>query len=293
MPTVNIYNGGSLLTSYTDPPAPIQRDTIFRTRTARYGWSSEQSMAQSRIIDVTANDLTTPNRWVGYRYKTLNTRRFTVGPGDDPIGSSGERSEFLNPSSTLLSAGSANREFLAYSVYIPSGWTYPGGGGNWFIVGQLHGPDSNVAPATNPTFALDFAGSNTSPMRIRLNLKGGDVGSAVYTYTDLGQHVYNQWIDFLFDITWGNTATGKVVVHTRLNNSGSLVQGAKVGTAASIATITGANCYTSGGTRQNHYWKIGIYRNDNASVTSNIYMGPWCRASELAVAAWGAFGRYP
>lgn len=256
---------------------PSFRDVVGHAKSGGFGWKTTQYSANSSIVLATDAE---PQR------VSNGTLRITVRPGDSPV-PSGERSEVFRIFNldNHDEDGSSGAQFYGISVYLPSAWKDTS---RWCIVAQLHGPDSLPGNQSSPVFALDIS---VVPGRYTLSQRGGDTSAVARLNTDLGTHVYDQWVDFLFRVQWATDSAGETAVWTRVNKQG-LLQQRQVGTNRPIRPWNTPTLFSSNGKACNHYWKRGIYRNAEDFVTI-LYAGPFSRADNMPDAAWAAFGQWP
>ncbi|MGE4132605.1 MAG: hypothetical protein AB7F86_13260, partial [Bdellovibrionales bacterium] len=125
--------------NYSQPAnSALPSGLTFLTDWAKYtragGWSSYQAMDACRLSYDPSFQT-----WHG-----LAVARVEVNPGDDPIGSGGERSEVLIPQSSTGKAiyenSASGRQFIAVSYFFPSNWDATWLNGNsesWSIIMQL------------------------------------------------------------------------------------------------------------------------------------------------------------
>lgn len=264
------------------------RDVIGQTYANHYGWNSAQIVASSRAVKSSTHE-----RFPGCCVA------WTIQHGDDPLaeGNNHERNEVLG----MFGGGATDEapgttKYYALSVYIPSGWIDPVDAGiQWFIVYQLHGDDTNVGHSGQAPFQFALANWENTADHYTLHTVGGPIGTggsipaADDVVTDLGPHVYDTWVDFVFKVTWASDVegTGHVTVWKRVvGTDSSLVQ---------IADYAAPTLYSSSGVTQlTNYWKHGIYRGDDGTQgTITIYMGPVCRATTMRDAATCAFNQWP
>ena len=279
--SISIANGqtlsGALPGSFPIPVPGVTFTTTIAATSIPYGWRDKQVVVNSRILAV--------NSPVRYSNGGNNALQVTVQPGDNPISSTGERNEILN----MITGGGAlipvnagtGDEAYAISVNLPSGYVYPAGSNPFAIFLQLHSADLTPYAGLSPSVALDAGGM--IPGEWALAYRGGDVGSFVSHYIDLGPLNLNQWEDFVLFIHWSATGGGSIIVYMRANESGPLIY---------MGIFTGANLYSSNGTVNNHYWKTGFYRSVFAQ-TNVLYESQVVRAPTIAAAALAAFGSYP
>lgn len=243
----------------------------------RYGWQSIQVVSSNRM----ELDNTIKRTYEG-------SIKVTVQSGDDPINSTGERAEVVGMFADYADENAdSGTKYYGFSLYIPSGFTPPS---LWGIALQLHGPDSYTGSAASPAFALDLKdGSYTVENR------GGSKNSPTILRTDLGTIVNDKWVDFIFKVNWAADSSGSVAVWTRCGLGGILKQQkvSSTNTGVAVNEWNTPTLYQNGdGVVQNHYWKKGLYRNEEA-FTNIIYSGRLCRADTLQYAALGAFDYYP
>jgi hypothetical protein len=248
-----------------------------------FGWNLAQVTDSTRYI---AQGVSSPSRYANASVMV------TVNAGDSNAG--GERNEMLRMTANGIDTNSTYfgvTEYYAISVFMPTSWQDDDHSPPWAIVMQLHGADTNTGAAASPSIVLDLS---TVAGHYTLTTRGGiNGGSITVTNTDLGTHVLNQWVDFVFQVTYADDATGAINVWTRTNNSGLLAQN-QVGTGTPISTITGPNTYsTSSNVLQNQYWKSGLYRGATNSFNSVVYLSPLTRAATMSGAAANSFGGYP
>lgn len=249
------------------------RDKVNQNFAGNYNWKGAQIVNANRAV---AQGIALPSRFPN------STVMWTIQPGDNPIGDGTNRNEVLQMFNTSDNDenGSSGTQYYGYSLYVPSaGWTCPVLT-PFFVVMQLHGPDSD---GLSPAFSLDLCNfSQTNHYIIETN--GGEFTSPTKLNTDLGPIIFDQWQDFLFEVTWAIDNTGQVTVWERSNLTGVLTQ------TASYNTPT---LYASGGVAQNHYWKSGIYRIAGLATTITVYEGPLSRATNMQDAATAAFNQWP
>ena len=277
--TVTSYIDGTAVSpTRTDPHAESFRDVINTTQSGKYGWLSQQVVDNTRIV------FSRPGEPSRYQNGTL---KVTVKPNDHPIASVGERSELLwmLNSSGDDENGSSGTQYYGVSLYLPSSWVDTSG---WCIPVQLHGPDNAGSSQNIPVFALDVS---KVPNHYTLTQAGGDNSAVIRLDTDLGTHVYDTWVDFLFKVTWAIDNTGATSVWTRTGGVGQLVA-KQVGTGTTITPWNTPTLYSAGGVALSHYWKRGLYRNPEV-FASTLYASSFSRAANEADAAWAAFGQWP
>lgn len=269
-------SGGSLL-AYTTGYSFL--DSAGRSFGLNYGWQGAQVVDSTRAV---AMGTSQPSRY------SNSSIMFTVEPGDDPNSDGHNRNEFYGmfPGANNDEGASSGTQYYAISVYVPNTWQDP----SWFICFQLHPPNTNTGTSSSPSFSLQMA---TLPGHYTLSVQGGDVNSVVQNQVDLGPYVYNEWVDFVFEVTWSASASGSVTTWTRVNGVGALQQFETDGVTP-IATRSAANLYSASGvTQTGFYWKHGAYRNTGLAFSSIYYSSPVVRAPDFQDAALAAFGQYP
>ncbi len=274
------------------PSTPLYsfRDIIGHNSGDLWGWNGSQLVDPTRFA---AQGVGGINRW------GVNTCISTqIQTDDHPIPGGSNRNEVLEMFGTAKQDESAasGTQYYGLSVYIPSTWIEPNGATPWFIIAQMHGDDTNIGHSAQANFQFLLASSLNTASHYTLRTVGGPItggGSipgADDKVTDLGAHVYDTWVDFVFEVTWGSDVdgTGHVTVYKRVTGTDITLQ--------QIADYSAPNLYSVGGVDQTvHYWKRGIYRNpdDSAQGTATIYVSPFTRSSTIQAACVGSFGQYP
>jgi hypothetical protein len=263
-------------------------DIVNQSYNSFYGWHNIQMIGSSRAVYTGATSASC---------NIYNAVKFTIQTGDDPLSNGSNRDEFADMFGTTQQDESAasGTQYYAVSTCIPSPWIDPAGGSQWFIIDQLHANDSNTGHSAQAVFQFLLASSLNSANHYGMRTVGGPitgsgtVPSADDIFTDLGPHVYNTEVDWVFKTTWGSDVdgTGHVTVYKKI-----------IGTDASfnqVVDYSAPNLYSVSGVNQPiFYWKRGIYRGDNGTQgTASYYAGPFVRASTMADAELGAFGHYP
>jgi hypothetical protein len=183
------------------------RDVVGQTYANHYGWNAAQIVDPSRAVYMGSD---TPSRFPN------STVAWTIEAGDHGAGGTLERNEFADMFGTSQQDESpaSGTKYYALSVYIPSGWVDPGGDTRWFVVSQLHPSDSNTGHSAVADFALLLASDLAPADHYALRTLGGPIGddgtvpSADDVVTDLGPHVYDKWVDFVFKVTWASDVEG-------------------------------------------------------------------------------------
>lgn len=285
LPIDAMARGGSPKISLT--PGYSFSDVRGFTVAQNYGWYGRQLVNNNRAV---FQGLNQPSRYPN------STIAWTIQTGDNPLGTGTNRDEILQMfgTSNQDESPASGTQYYALSVYIPSSWIEPNGATPWFIVAQLHGDDTNTGHSAQACFQFLLASSNNTARHYSMRTVGGPItggGSipgAGDIVTDLGPHVYDTWVDFVFKVTWAIDSTGHVTVYKRVvGTDSSLVQ---------IVDYAAPTLYSVGGVAQSKfYWKRGIYRNndDTAQGTATVYASPFTRATTLQDAATASFGSYP
>lgn len=246
------------------------------------GWAMIQVTAANRL----QRDLSL-STWHGQ-----STARIEVRPLDDPISSTGERSEVLAMKSGAVSNitedNTTGTQYYGMSYFLPTNWqstAQANGDSGWSIVFQLHGPDSLGA---SPSFALY---ANT---KYQLCLWGGDLSAAgsaptIYNFSDGGVYQNGSglnlgaWSDFIIRATWASSPTGSVTIWRR--NQGE-TDFAQVLDVANVATLQYRGSIGVGP----HYWKHGLYRGESPTITNVLWTGPLSRGTSFSAVELATFG---
>lgn len=258
-------------------------DTVGHTYSDHYGWKSSQIVDSSRVTMASGAE---PSRYAG------STIKWIMEPNDDPLHNGSNRVEVLQAFNTSDNDenGASGIQTLGKSFYIPSGFTCPQTT-PWFVVLQLHGPDSY---GLSPAFSIDLCNySNSGHFVIETN--GGDVNNYTKTVVDLGPVIYDTWIDIVTRINFAADNTGQVTVWTRTNKQGILLQRkiSSTNTGAAIPAWNTPTLYSDNGVVLPHYYKSGMYRTPKQSNTVTIFTGPFVRGNNFADVALHAYGVYP
>lgn len=176
--------------------------------------------------------------------------RFVVHPGDDPINSSGERSEVY----ALTGEHEGVNSWWAWSTYFPQ--DFRPNPGTWNVFTQWHHTGPVCSPPVN--FIVD---GSARPQRLLLQLRGGWVDPVTCQAQfdrrfRIGTLRRGRWYDFRFHVRWSaNPARGLVALW---------VNGRRVFRRAGIPTL-----YPG----QTVYVKQGFYRNDSGFSTAIYHDG--------------------
>lgn len=227
-----------------------------------FGWNGKHVVAGDRIE---AQSVVT-------RVAGTDSLKFTVNSGDKPVGNS-ERSELLWAFRTNDhdECASSEEAYYGWSIFLPADFVAPS---TFCTVLQLHGQNNLPSNQAAPSFYIDIAGG-----RYNLKQNGGDTSNVIRLTTDLGQLVLGQWVDFLFKVKWAADGTAQTQVWKRVNGEGDLIL---------VATTNTPNLYSKNGVAVPHYWKRGIYRNDEA-FSNVLYQGHFVKATTFEEAAYKSF----
>ncbi len=265
LPTERICTGTSSTTEAYNLPAPstLPAGVSFLTDWEHLdqagGFRGWQAMDRCRIqVDPTFQT------WHG-----KVAVRVEVNPDDDPIGSSGERSEVLfmqDPSGNIIyENNTSGRQFFALSYYFPSSWAgtfLSGNSESWSLVFQFHDTSGGY-----------FAGMHAG-------VRFASEGQKFYYTTsggpqDLGQIRLGEWVDFVISIDF---STGDIYFYRR--NEGETTFSEVLYISDSAATDP-----------NDSYFKQGLYRGtDVAGRTDVLWMGPTARGTSFSAVEQAAFG---
>lgn len=213
--------------------------------------------------------------------------RVEVRPGDDPIHSSGERAEVLvmtdrdgRPFSENESSGT---QFYAFSVRLAPDWQSPTAAvrGKWAIVFQLHGPDDlraspSVAVSVQEQFALDLHGGDLDDRQRALWHKS-------FPFTD-SRLVPGKWVDLVLKIRFAKDHTGTVDVWRRDEGQTAFTKVLEVRDVPTLQYST-----RLGGVKP-HYWKHGLYRSKQTTITNVLWLDGLTRGDSFEAVVKAAFG---
>jgi len=203
-----------------------------------------------------------------------SSARFEVRQGDVYSDYSGERAElavsqYTSASQDWILEHAGTTMYYTVSVYIPTDWTptYTGVGG-FSIFLQEHGPN-DAGPAhdgLSPALCLNASDIFYATVT---------VGDWDYPYPTDGHNIYQNitfsdpslnkgnWTDFVLKVKHANDYTGEFTIWKRNTSSGSFTQ---VASLTNIPTMQ----YQTGSAVGPHYWKCGIYRDNQATAITNI-----------------------
>jgi lysophospholipase L1-like esterase len=212
--------------------------------------------------------------------------RIEVRPGDDPIDSSGERAEVSimtdRNGNAIHESESSGTQYYAFSVRLDPDWEIPesGDSGTWAIIFQLHGPnDLN----TSPSFAVDIEN------QLEVSLHSGDLdsdeNSLQWQSYPLSDSSLNQgeWIDLVFKVKFATDFTGSVVVWRRNEGEHSFRQ------VLSLQNVPTLQYKSSEGPVGDHYWKHGLYRNEQSTITNILWLDGLSRGDSFDAVVRAAF----
>jgi hypothetical protein len=256
-------------------------DTWETGLTGNGNWKAIQTVASDRFQMVTS-----PVR------HGAHAARVAVRPGDDPIRSSGERSEVLimtDSSGNSINEGeSSGTQYYAFSVRFDSDWQSPapdtGNGGTWGLIFQLHGPDSLGA---SPSFGLD------ATSKLSLNVHAGDISDSAnpfrwkkYAFTGNDDLSRGTWIDLVVMIKFAKDATGAVAIWRRDQDQSAFTQ------VLAVSGIPTLQYSGSGSAVGPHYWKHGYYRGKqpDGGVTNVLWLDDLARGTSFDAVVQAAFG---
>lgn len=226
--------------------------------TGNGNWKYIQTVAADRFQRVTS-----PVRQGQY------AARVEVRPGDDPISSSGERSEVLimsNAAGTAINENEASgTQFYAFSVRLDSAWQAPAADANgaWAIIFQLHGPDvlaasPSVAVSVQNRFSIDLHSGDLDSVNKSLRWKS-------YPLTSSGLNL-GHWVDLVLQIKFAKDFTGSVTVWRRDEGQAGFAQ------VLSLINVPTLQYKSSLGGVGSHYWKHGFYRSKQTAITNVLWL---------------------
>jgi hypothetical protein len=198
--------------------------------------------------------------------------RVEVNPGDDPIGSGGERSEVLtmqDSSKNEFEESSASGDvFIATSYYFPATWDgtfLSGDGDSWSAVMQFH-------PSGSSGY---FAGLQAGRRQAGAAQKFYFAGDALHEFSDGGQIVLGKWTDLVLEFNFG---TGALRIYRR--NEGQTKFTKVVDAVDSSMTSTDTT-----------YFKQGLYRGPDVNGRTDVlWVGPTARGGTFAAVESASFG---
>ena len=194
--------------------------------------------------------------------------RVEVRPGDDPINSSGERSEVSHMTDSMdnsISEGeSSGTQYFAFSVRLDSSWQDPVGGvdGPWAIVLQLHGPDVLGIP---PAIAVSVQNG------FNLFLHAGDLSNkakyidGIFPFANSNLNL-GGWVDLVMKVKFASDFTGAVTVWRR--DEGQTSYSKMLG----LEGVPTLQYKSSLGPVGSHYWKHGLYRSEETAITNLLWL---------------------
>ena len=215
-----------------------------------------------------------------------NSLRVEVRPGDDPIHSSGERAEVLVMTdangSPINESEASGTQYFAFSVRLDASWQppVPEKNGNWAVVFQLHGPDELK---TGPSFAVSVLD------HFNIAIHAGDLDFTEkslqwksYEFSDSGL-TPGKWVDLVVRIKFAKDFTGAVAVWRRNEGHSSFTQ------VISLENIPTLQYRSSVGPVGTHFWKHGLYRSKQATITNVLWLDGLTRGESFDEVVGAAF----
>jgi len=212
--------------------------------------------------------------------------RVEVRPGDDPIGSSGNRAEALVMTDAngiaLNETESSGTQYFAFSFRLDSSWRPPAADadGAWAIIFQLHGPDNLGASP-----AVDVSVLN----HLSIGFYSGDLDSAAksvryrsYALSDSSLNI-GHWVDLVLKITFVKDFTGSVTAWRRNEGQTGFVQELQVNNVPTLqykSSLGGVGA---------HYWKHGLYCAKQTSITNVLWIDGMTRGDSYDEVVQAAF----
>jgi len=246
------------------PPGTVSFASDWDKDPVKGGWGSRQAVRSSSL----GRD-SNVKTWHGHA-----AARVQVGPGDDPINSTGERAEVLL---SVPENSSSGTQYYGMSYLFPTTWAATGKnsqGTGWSVIFQLHGPDNLGA---SPSFAL------SADSQFLIESYAGDLNNAArrtFTFSN-GSLSKGKWVDLVIRLQHSASNNGRIVVYRRDEGQASFT---KVVDQSNVPTLQ----YR--GSVGTHYWKQGLYRGEIPNRTDVLWMGPSSRATTFLAAEAAAFG---
>jgi hypothetical protein len=211
--------------------------------------------------------------------------RFEVRPGDDPIHSSGERAEVLGmvdpDGKPLRESAASGTQFYAFSVRLAPDWQAPAATNHndWAIVFQLHGPDDLKA---SPSIAVSVQD------QLGISLYGGDLDArdrSIRSHNPLSDSSLNpgHWIDLVLKVHYAADFTGTVDVWRRDEG------GAEFAKVLELRNVPTLQYRSSQGDVKPHYWKHGLYRSKQTTITNVLWLDGLTRGDSFEAVVKAAF----
>lgn len=205
--------------------------------------------------------------------------RIEVRPGDDPIKSSGERAEVSKMTDSLGNPISEDEssgiKYYAFSFLLDTNWKVPepDTDGAWAILAQLHGPSLFAAP---PAFAVSVFNG------LKIQLTSGDLDSSskrlkskYYSLSDSSLNM-GKWVDVAIRIKYAKDFTGGVTVWRRNQGEQDYRQCLDVQNVPTLQYMSSVSACVGP-----HYWKHGLYRSKQKTITNILYLDGFVRGDSF------------
>lgn len=244
-------------------------------------WRSTQIMAPDRFQLVT--DIVRQGRYAA---------RVEVRPGDDPINSSGERAEVSTMSdrdgNPLFEDESSGVQFFAFSVRLAPDWQppTPEAGSGWATVLQLHGPNSLKASPSIAVRVLDHFAISLHAGNLDDRAKAAWHESHPFKNYRLAP---GKWVDLVLRVKLAKDFTGEVDVWRRDEGQVSFTHELALRRIPTLQYASGID----NGLVGKHYWKHGLYRSKDRSITNVLWLDGLTRANSFEAAIRSAFNAPP
>jgi hypothetical protein len=220
--------------------------------------------------------------------------KFVVRPGDKFGVTTGERSEYL---ATPSIEADGQEHWYAWSTQFPVGFVRPSG---WCIFTQLHS-DTRFGQAAFKFQIDQTAGVNYMSLVLTCGpfADGAQALSPIESnnlrFSNFAQLALGVWHDIIMRVRFSSTGKGMVQLWHRQEGEVSFTQVANQDDIYTVPTITGDP--TPGAI----FLKQGLYRNDEASLTTTVFHDGFARGNtfeELSytyapTAAMGSVGIWP
>jgi hypothetical protein len=247
------------------------------------GWpndlTGERSWRETHSVDAQTRLQLVTDRPYRSHAKTL---KVTVQPGDKVLNWTGERAEVLTAQdgggNNITQVDGSAPEYVAFSVYVPSGWTWPTPGSGWGIILQM--PPGYTG---SPTFAFYLRDI------FEIGLNGGDwdvkgnVAGTMYQFSDGGVIQFDQWTDFIVRLSFAKAPTANVDVWRRDQAQSTFTR------VLSLSNVETLSYWPSHEGLKPHYWKQGFYRSESLE-THQLWLSGLVIANTFDLAEYRAFG---